>query len=125
MAMMENVDMAKDMAIAFGCPVLLGTQAGRTVMSQPGVKLPQMHHAMETSNIEQSSNAFFSLCIPAKTEMLNDSVEFMGRNFVVKQELLFAGLLKQKRGPAPAYFAFHIDYATNTLHPYEKQRSYA
>jgi replicative DNA helicase len=123
-AMMENVDMAKDMAIAFSCPVILGTQAGRSVMSQAGVKLPQMHHAQETSNIEQSSNAFFSLCIPAKTEMLNDSVEFMGRNFTVKQELLFAGLLKQKRGPAPAYFAFHIDYSTHTLHPYEKQRSY-
>lgn len=124
-SMMENVDMAKDMAIAFGCPVLLGTQAGRVVMSQAGVKLPQMHHAMETSNIEQSSNAFFSLCIPAKTEMLGDTVNFLSRNFVVKQELLFAGLLKQKRGPAPTYFAFHIDYSTHTLHEYERRRDYA
>lgn len=117
-AMMETVDLAKDMAIAFNAPVILGTQAGRALMNHSGLKLPQMHHAMETSNIEQSSNAFFSLCLPVKTESLHSNVDFAGESFYVTEDLLVVGLLKQKRGPAPKYFAFRIDYSTHTLLPY-------
>lgn len=117
-SMMENVDLAKDMAIAFNVPVILGTQAGRALVSAggKGPKVPQMYHAQETSNIEQSSSAFFSLCLPIKTEMPDSEIEFAGMNFKVTENLLIAGLLKQKRGPAPRYYAFHVDFSTHTLH---------
>jgi len=77
--MMQIVDVAKDMAIAFGVPVLLGTQAGRSLMSAAPPKLPQMHHAQETSNIEQSASAFLSTCFPAKTMAINEICEVNGR----------------------------------------------
>ena len=118
-AMMEIVDIAKDMAIAFNVPVLLGTQAGRKVRDLADPKMPQIEHAQETSNIEQSAGKFFSLCLPHKTMNTGESFDFAGGTFVVSDNLLLIGLLKQKRGVAPRYFAFHIDWTTHVMTPYK------
>jgi len=114
--MMEIVDLATDMAIAFGTPVMLGTQAGRQVLERRW-KLPQMHDAQETSNIEQSASAFLSLYMPAKTHAVGSVIEIAGQQVTVTKDLLIVALLKQKDGPAPHYFLFRIDFATNKLHP--------
>lgn len=120
-AMMEIVDTAKDMAIAFGAPVLLGTQAGRKSQDLAVPRLPQVEHAQETSNIEQSAGKFFSLCLPHKTMTIGEPFDFAGGSFKVTENLLLIGLLKQKKGPAPKYFAFHVDWTTHELTPYKAQ----
>ncbi|MBV6343545.1 hypothetical protein HWQ67_18400 [Candidatus Magnetobacterium casensis] len=117
-AMMDTVDRAKDMAIAYNVPVLLGTQASRKTRELANPKMPMLEHAQETSNIEQSASKFFSVCIPHKTMTEGDTFDYAGRMFKVSKNLLLVALLKQKRGPAPAYFAFEIDYTTHTLTPY-------
>jgi replicative DNA helicase len=119
-AMMETVDKAKDMAIAFNVPVVLGTQASRKTRDLANPKMPLLEHAQETSNIEQSASKFFSLCLPIKTMIEGEMVEYAGRSFKVTKNLLFVALLKQKRGPAPAYFAFDVDYSTHVLTPYTR-----
>jgi len=117
-SMMETVDIAKDMAIAFNVPVILGTQAGRKSRDLANPKMPMLEHAQETSNIEQSASKYFSLCLPIKTMFEGDVFDYAGRSFTVTKTLLLAALLKQKRGPAPVYFAFDVDYTTHTLTPY-------
>lgn len=117
-SMMETVDIAKDMAIAFNVPVLLGTQAGRKSRDLAQPKMPLLEHAQETSNIEQSASKYFSLCLPIKTMSEGETFDYAGRSFMTKKDLLLVALLKQKRGPAPVYFAFNVDYTTHTLTPY-------
>lgn len=117
-SMMETVDIAKDMAIAFNVPVLLGTQAGRKSRDLAQPKMPLLEHAQETSNIEQSASKYFSLCLPIKTMSEGETFDYAGLQFTVKKDLLLVALLKQKRGPAPVYFAFNVDYTTHTLTPY-------
>lgn len=118
-AMMETVDVAKDMAIAFGTPVILGTQAGRKSQERAVPRLPMVEDAQETSNIEQSAGKFFSLCLPHKTMAIGERFDFAGSSFDVTENLLLVGLLKQKKGPAPKYFAFHVDWTTHQLTPYK------
>lgn len=118
--MMETVDKAKDMAIAFDAPVILGTQASRKTRDLANPKMPLLEHAQETSNIEQSASKFFSVCLPIKTMQEGEVFEFAGHSFKVTKSLLLVALLKQKRGPAPAYFAFDVDYKTHILTPYQR-----
>ena len=119
-SMMETVDKAKDMAIAFNVPVLLGTQASRETRKLANPKMPLLEHAQETSNIEQSASKFFSVCLPIKTMQEGETFEYAGNMFTVTKNLLLVALLKQKRGPAPAYFAFNVDFSTHKLTPYQR-----
>lgn len=119
-SMMETVDKAKDMAIAFNVPVILGTQASRKTRELADPKMPMLEHAQETSNIEQSASKFFSLCLPSKTMDIGEIFNFAGQSLKVTKSLLLVALLKQKRGPAPAYFAFDVNFTTHVLTPYQK-----
>lgn len=113
---MEMVDRAKDMALAFSCPVMLGTQAGRQVLDRAW-KLPQMHDSQETSNIEQSADKFLSLWMPKNTEVPGEMIQ---DKYPVTDNLLLLGLLKQKFGPAPKILALHVEPAVNEIYSMEK-----
>jgi replicative DNA helicase len=117
--MMAIVDAAKDMSIAFNVPILLGTQAGRALMSEAAPRIPKMHHAQETSNIEQSASAFISCCFPIKTIEEGEQFSVGGKTFTVTPNLLIVSILKQKRGPAPIMGAFNVDFSTHKLYPVE------
>jgi len=113
--MMEAVNRAKDMAISFGCPVVLGVQTGRQVMER-AIKIPGIEDGQETSNIEQSSDKMFSVWYPIKTE---DKHSLVGGEEVTKN-LLIVRLLKQKLGEAPATFALYVDPERNIIAGREK-----
>jgi len=70
---MEMVNRAKDCAISFGCPVLLGVQAKREVADRTD-KMPQQNDAQESSNVEQTSDKVITLWYPHKTEDAGDVV---------------------------------------------------
>jgi len=103
--MMMIVDHAKNLAIAYGCVVVLGVQAGRQVI-QRDVKLPTLDDGQETSNIEQSSDVAFSCWYPIKSEPRGSTV--FGK-YTVDEHLFILGLLKQKLGPAPETYALYVD----------------
>jgi len=111
--MMGIVDRAKDMALAFSVPVLLGTQAGRQV-DERSWKLPQMADGQETSNLEQSADKMLAVWMPKTSEMLGDTV---GQNppMEVTEDLLYLSLLKQKFGVAPRTYALKVMPAINKI----------
>lgn len=108
--MMEAVNRAKDAAIAFGCPVILGVQTGRQVMERED-KTPTIEDGQETSNIEQSSDKMFGVWYPVKTEKPGSSIH----GVQVTKNLLVLRLLKQKLGEAPKTFALFVDPEKNIL----------
>ena len=103
---MDIVDRAKDMALAFNVPVLLGTQAGRQVDERKW-KLPGMNHSQETSNLEQSADKMLSVWMPKTSELLGDTV---GKNpeMEVTEDLLYLAIIKQKFGVAPRVYALRV-----------------
>lgn len=108
--MMEAVNRAKDAAIAFGCPVILGVQTGRQVMERQD-KTPTIEDGQETSNIEQSSDKMFGVWYPIKTEPIGSTIQGIS----VTKNLLIVRLLKQKLGEAPRTFALYVDPEKNIV----------
>lgn len=112
--MMEAVNLSKDTAVAYGCPVFLGVQASREVTTRAD-KLPTLNDGLETSNIEQSSDIAFSVWYPLKTEREGQLLETPIGSFKVTPNLFFLRLLKQKLGPAPMTWALHVDPERRTF----------
>ena len=109
---MEIVDRAKDMALAFSVPVVLGTQAGRQVDERKW-KLPQMNDSQETSNLEQSADNMISVWMPKTSEMLDTYVG--NPEMQVTKDLLYLSLLKQKFGDAPCTYALRVRPEINKI----------
>jgi replicative DNA helicase len=107
---MEAVNQAKDIGVAFDCPVLLLTQVGRDI-SDREIKLPRLDDGMESANIEQTADKYLSVWYPIKSE--KEGVKLGG--YPVSVNLLIMGLLKQKMGPAPKTFYLYVDPERNVL----------
>lgn len=116
---MEAVNKAKDLAISFGCPVVLGVQAGRQILDRE-YKLPRIDDGQESSNIEQSSDKVISLWYPIKTEMPGDRIE--GIPYEVSENLLICGLIKQKLGIAPVIIPLFVNPAKNIVGSFERSQ---
>jgi len=110
---LEMVNRAKNCALSFGCPVLLGVQARREVAERQR-KMPTEQDAQETSNVEQTSDKVITLWYPHKTEVPGSTVtttrfaprsqngsggQPMQENWFVAPDILLVGLPKQKLGP--------------------------
>lgn len=108
---MEIVNRAKDCAISFGCPVVLGVQAGRQSQTHEKDKFPTIDDGQETSNIEQSSDKMFGLWYPIKTEEPNTLIA----GYKVDKNLLMLRLLKQKLGESPKTFVLRVDPEKNFI----------
>jgi replicative DNA helicase len=102
--MMEAVNLSKDLAVSYGCPVVLGVQSSREVLNRSD-KIPTLQDGQETSNIEQSSDASFGCWYPIKSEKEGSNIE----GWTVNKNLFFLRLLKQKLGEAPATWALRVD----------------
>lgn len=111
---MEIVDRAKDMALAFRCPVILGSQAGRGVRERAW-RLPMLDDSQETSNLEQSSDKFISVWLPKNDYAIGDIVEWGGRQYSVTPNLLVCGIMKQKLGIAPKIIPLHVRPEVNEI----------
>lgn len=115
---MEIVSRAKDMALAFHCPVILGSQAGRQVKERNAEwRLPQLDDGQETSNLEQSADKFLSVWMPKNDHARGQTFEYAGQWFTVSDNLLILGILKQKFGPAPRIMALHVKPEVNEIYP--------
>lgn len=113
--MMEAVNLSKDLAVSYGCPVVLGVQSRREVLER-GDKIPTLQDGQETSNIEQSSDVAFGCWYPIKTEKEGSTID----GCPVNKNLFFLRLLKQKLGEAPATWALHVDPERRLFTPMDK-----
>jgi replicative DNA helicase len=109
---MDIVDRAKDAALAFGCPLLLGCQAGRETQSKDW-KMPGIRDGQESSNVEQSADKFLALWMPKTSEPMGSKVQLEGsiKEMTVTEHLMFLKLWKQKFGPAPKLLPLYVDAA--------------
>jgi len=100
---MENVNIVKDLGIAYGCPTVLGIQVGRQVLERAEA-MPILSDAQESSAIEQTSDKVLGLWYPIKTRR-GGYVD----NIPVTPRMLIMELLKQKLGVAPISWILDID----------------
>jgi len=116
MQVWENVYRCKDMALAMGCPVIVGVQASRSVDERKW-KLPSMRDGQETSNIEQASDKMLSVWMPKTSEQENTALQYTynHKDVLVTENLLVLGLLKQKLGPAGMWWPLYVDPTRNEI----------
>jgi len=112
MDVFENVYRCKDMALALGCPVILGCQARREVDEREW-KLPAIGDGQESSGIEFTSDKIITLWFPRVSEELG--AKLPGTELVVSDDLLILGLKKQKMGPAGMWWPLYVDPAQNII----------
>jgi len=107
--MMESVNLSKDTAVSYGCPVILGVQTGR----ESEKRIPSLQDGQETSNIEQSSDVSYGCWYPIKSAQ--DKNAKINGIYPVTQNLFVLRLLKQKLGPAPETWMLHVDPERRTF----------
>lgn len=120
--MIDNVDRAKDLALAMGCPLILPCQAGRQVDSR-SVKLPSMGDGQECSNIEQSSDRIITVWMPKTSEPIGSPLpDVLNIPLVVTENLLLVSVPKQKMGPAGEVFTMLVEPGRNEIRPARLER---
>jgi replicative DNA helicase len=113
----------KDLALAMGCPILLGSQAGRQVM-QRKVKIPLIEDAKETGNIEETADALLSVFMPKTGEVLHSllPMEYGLRprygDIVITEDLLTITVGKRRGGRAGDTFAYRVAPEHNRIEEY-------
>jgi replicative DNA helicase len=111
---MDIVKDAKNMALAMGCPVILGVQAKREV-DERKIPIPEMGDGMETSNIEHTADKIFTVWMPKVTHQQGDLIDVGGTALTVSDNMLVVKLAKQRYGKAGKLMFLHIDPATSTI----------
>lgn len=116
---MMIVDHCKDMAISWGCPVILGCQARREV-DERSKKLPLIGDGQETSNVEQSADKMISLHLASMGDYgKGQNMDLNGESFDASDpQLLIMGLLKQRNGPASYRIPVRVDWSTRKIGSY-------
>jgi replicative DNA helicase len=113
------VDKAKDLALAFRCPVILGSQAGRSVVDKKERtwRLPNVNEGQETSNLEQSADKLISVWMPKNDHPTGTVLEYANTQYRVTDNLLILGIMKQKFGPSPKIIQLEVHPETNDIYP--------
>ena len=110
----RNVDRCKDMALALGCPVLLGCQAKQEVMAR-SIKLPRLNDGQETSNLMHTPDKIISLWRPAVTNGIGTKITLGGDEITVAEDTLIVCVAKQRFGRVGGYWLLKVDFATNQV----------
>lgn len=119
MQVAANVELCKDMALQYNCPVYLGCQAGRQVADR-NVKIPTRFDGLETSNIEQTSDRLLALYMPKfdyrTMELLPEEyVTVTNDPIYVTEDLLVIDILKQKRGSTGVRIPLRVRFNINQI----------
>lgn len=114
--MINNVEMAKQLARDCGCPVFMGVQAGRRV-DERAFRLPQVGDGEETSRLEQASDKLIALWLPKNNLAIGDTLPELG--WKVTENLLVLGLRKQRLGDSGHVLPLYVDPSRNDIKPME------
>jgi len=114
MQVFHNVHKCKDLGLSFGCPVVLGVQANRTVYREKW-GIPGMADALETSNIEHSSDKMIGVWMPKTTYDVGKTLETKEHDLEVTERLLILKVIKQKLGPAGKWWPLYVEPERNRI----------
>ena len=95
LAVSENLETIKDLALRYKVPSVVGVQAKREVDTYTGLKIPAIGDGQWSSNVEQTSDKAFG--------------------FYLEGKKLYVRVLKQKWGPAGRTFTLDLDPALGIL----------
>jgi len=119
MQVFDIVRRCKNLALSHGCPVVMGVQAGRDVYNNRSWGVPGVHEALETSNIEHTSDKILGIWYPKQSfqEGTPITARRKGRLITlnVSENLLILQVLKQKMGPSGLWWPLYVDPATNQV----------
>ena len=115
---MSIVDDAKNLALQFSTPVLIGSQVSREVVKERKWKLPQAEDGMETSNLEHSADQMLSVWMPKNNPELGPVIEVNGAALRVTPNTLIIGTLKQKFAAYPFVSVVDVIPQENLILPY-------
>lgn len=91
----DAVIQAKHLAMRVGCPVMIAVQAARAVDDRK-IKIPQERDAQWCSAIEQTTDKFFGVWRPYKTEEQGKPLIFQGHNVEITPDLFVLQMSKQR-----------------------------
>lgn len=118
----EIVERCKDMAIAMHSPVVLCSQAGRSV-EEKSPPVPDMRDAKESGNIEETADVVFSLMRPSRYYKIGEIIPKTD-NLVCDENLFYIRILKQRMGAAGQGFWLHFNVAISDVRELEVNRHY-
>jgi replicative DNA helicase len=110
----EIMDRVKDMALAFNCGVMIGSQVKREVQERKH-RQPLVHDAQETSNFEHTCDGIISMQMPAKYMPISEP---FASGINVTNRLLVIQPIKQKKGATGQVFCYDAVYETNSIRRY-------
>lgn len=113
----EVVERAKDMALAFATPVVLGSQASRAVESK-NPPIPGMDDAKETGNLEETADDILALMRPSRYYKIGESIP--KSTMICREELFYVMVLKQRQGRAGQGFWLWFDMSITRLADMER-----
>jgi replicative DNA helicase len=118
MQVFYNVYKCKDMSLEMGCPVVLGSQAGRQAY-ESNWGIPPITSSLESSNFEHTCDKIFGVWLPIKNyeagEIIKAKVPGGDQQLEVSENLLVMKQLKQKFGPAGRWWPLYVDPAKNVI----------
>jgi replicative DNA helicase len=110
----EITETMKDMALAIGTGVILGSQVGRHV-DQKRPPVPELADAKETANLEETSDVILSVMRPSKYYKIGEKIP--GTQLVCHDSLFYIYVVKQRQGKSGegvwAWFDMSISKLTN------------
>jgi replicative DNA helicase len=115
---MADTDRARQIGRDLGCPVIVGSQAGRKV-DDLAFKLPRMGDNEESSRIEQNADKVLALWWPWRTEPMGKLITEIDE--YVTQELFVIGIRKQRFGPPGDVVKVRFDAPRNTFSSWSLQ----
>lgn len=104
----------------FATPFWVAIQAKQKLESplSSSVQIPGVYDGMETSDIAQRFDRLISLWLPKQTYPTGKKVRFGSARFEVKENLLFARVLKQRgRLPSGRVWSCSVDYNKEIIRP--------
>ncbi len=106
----EIIERAKDTAIRWACPLLLGVQAGRSVdaLNPP---IPTMSSARDTGAVEETSDCVIGLFRPISVYKEGELIPNSKSGLVCTPTLFHLSVLKQRSGESGKSFWLHFDMA--------------
>jgi replicative DNA helicase len=104
----------------FQCPVFVAVQAKQKLdgAAGPNMLIPGIYDGEESSSIAQRCDRVISLWMPKQTHSINSTIEHKGFSFVVKENLLYVKVCKQRGGlPSGRTWRCEIDFLNNSITP--------
>jgi replicative DNA helicase len=93
----EIVEQTKDMALLYQIPILLCSQAGRSVDEKP-FPVPDLQSGKETGNIEESADVVLGGFRPSRVFKIGQVIPKTEHNIICEEDLYFMSILKQRNG---------------------------